>query len=116
MLTDSEDSFTDRLSSKLAAKQQLNIPPNLKRVAAPTCETFVLKNRHAPELSEANSRAKLSYTEQLLKNIYSLMLASFCASTKTFIVATLKNPQNDWLYAQPSTKKKDVATKRLRTQ
>jgi len=43
MLTDSEDSFTNRLSSKLGAKQQLNIPPNLKRVAALNCETFVLK-------------------------------------------------------------------------
>jgi len=30
-------------------------------------------------------------------------------------VATRINPQNDGLYAHPSTKKKDVATKRLRT-
>jgi len=34
----------------------------------------------------------------------------------TFTVATRINPQNDRLYAYPSTKKKDVETKRLRTQ
>jgi len=33
-----------------------------------------------------------------------------------FTVATMKNSQNDRLYAHPSTKKKDVITKRLRTQ
>jgi len=33
-----------------------------------------------------------------------------------FTMTTLKNPQNDRLYAHPSTKKKDVDTKRLDTQ
>jgi len=32
-----------------------------------------------------------------------------------FTVATMKNPKNDRLYAHPSTKKKDVTTKCLRT-
>jgi len=37
--------------------------------------------------------------------------------TKTVFTAnTPKNTQNDRLYARPSTKKKVVATKRLRTQ
>jgi len=31
-------------------------------------------------------------------------------------MTTQKNSQNDQLYAQPSTKKKDFVTKRLRTQ
>jgi len=35
---------------------------------------------------------------------------------KIFTVITLTNPQNDRLYANSSTKKKDVATKRLRIQ
>jgi len=35
---------------------------------------------------------------------------------KIVTVTTLKNPQNDRLYAHLSTKKKDVVTKRLRTQ
>jgi len=39
---------------------------------------FVLKNRHALELSGANYHAKLSYLKQLLKNIHSVMLAQFC--------------------------------------
>jgi len=36
---------------------------------------FMLKNRHAPELSGANCHAKLSHLKQLLKNIYPMMLA-----------------------------------------
>jgi len=34
---------------------------------------------------------------------------------KIFTVVTLKNPKNHQLYATAATKKKDVATKRLRT-
>jgi len=77
---------------------------------------FVVKNRHALELSEANSHAKLSHSKQLLKNIHPMMLASFLFTDKsTFTVTrnTLKIPQNGRLYAYPSTKKKDVTTKRL---
>jgi len=46
---------------------------------------FVLKNRHAPELTEANSHARLSHSKQLLKNIHSVMLASFCSLTQTHL-------------------------------
>jgi len=35
---------------------------------------------------------------------------------KIFTVTRLKNSQNDRLHVNPSTKKKDVATKRLHTQ
>ena len=43
---------------------------------------FVLKNCHAPQLCEANFHARLSLSKQLLKNIYPIMLASFCLLTK----------------------------------
>jgi len=43
---------------------------------------------HAPELSEANSNARLSHSKQLLKNIHPLTLASFCSLAKTFTVPT----------------------------
>jgi len=74
---------------------------------------FVLKNRHAPELSEANSYATLSRSKQLLTNIH-----RHFSLTKTFTLATPKDLQNDrlYLYARPSTKKKEVATKRLQAQ
>jgi len=65
------------------------------------------QNRNYPELSEANFRA-----EQLVKNIHSVVLFR---DEKIFTVITPKNSQNDRLYAHPSTKKKDVVTKRLRT-
>jgi len=35
---------------------------------------------------------------------------------KMFTLTTPKNPQNDRLYAYPSTKNKDIVTKPLRTQ
>jgi len=98
------------------ASQQLNIPPHLKCVATLPREMFFFKNRNDLDLSEANFHARLSHSKQLLKNIHPVMLASFCSLTKTiFTVITLKTPQNDRLHAHPSTRKKDVATKRLRT-
>jgi len=46
-----------------------------------------------------------------------MMLATFLfTGEKIFTATTPKNPQNDRLYAHPSTKKKDVVTKRLCTQ
>jgi len=70
MLTDFQNSFTGRVSSKFLAEQQLNIPPDLKRIATLPCEILVLKNRHDPKLSEANFHARLSRSKQLLKNIH----------------------------------------------
>jgi len=67
MQTEFQNSFINRLSSKFLIKQQLNIPSHLKRVATLPCETFVLKYRHALELSEANCHARLSHSKQLLK-------------------------------------------------
>jgi len=66
-----------------------NIPPHLKRVATLPCEIFVLKNRHVPELSEANCHARLSHSKQLLKNIHSLSYSIILfTDEKIFTVAT----------------------------
>jgi len=46
---------------------------------------FVLKNRNAPQLSEADSHAQLSRSKQWLKNIHPIMLSSFCSLTKTYL-------------------------------
>jgi len=109
--------FTNRLGNKFHEKRQLNIPSHLNRFATLPCEMYVLKNCNYPKLREANFHARLCHLKQLLKNIYWMMLASFLfTGKKIFTVTTLKNMQNDRLYAHPSTKKKDVVTKRLRTQ
>jgi len=54
ILTAFQNSFSGKLCSKFLAEQQLNISLRLKRVATLPCEMFVLQNRRAPELSEAN--------------------------------------------------------------
>ena len=89
---------------------------HLKRVATLPCEMSVLKNRNDPKLSEANYYARLCHSRKLLKNIYPTMLASLLFTDEKIFTATMpKKTQNDQLYAYPSTKKTDVATKRLRT-
>ena len=42
MLTDFQNSFTDRLSIKFATNLYLNIPPHLKHVATLPCEMSML--------------------------------------------------------------------------
>ena len=43
MLTDFQNSFTDRLTGKFATKPYLNIPPHLKRVATLPYEISIFK-------------------------------------------------------------------------
>ena len=57
-------------SSRFLTKQYLDVQTHLKRVATLPCEMVVLKNRNDPQLSEANHRARLSHSKQLLKNIH----------------------------------------------
>jgi len=116
MLTDFQIFFTGRLSSKFLEKVLIEYPPYLKHVAALPCEMFVLKNRNNPKPSKANIHARLCHFKQLLRNIHPMVLASFLFSDdKIFTVTTPKNPYNDLLYAYPSSEKKDVVTRRLRT-
>jgi len=60
-----------------------------------------LQNRNAPELSEKNSHAWLRHSKQSLKCVSVILFTD----EKIFTVTTPKNPQNDRLYAYPSTKK-----------
>jgi len=59
---------------------EVNIPTHLNDVATLPCKMSVLKNRCAPELSEANSHARLNHSEQMLESIH-----SFCSLTKTHL-------------------------------
>jgi len=60
--------------------------------------------------------ARLSHSKQLAKNIQPMILVSFVfTDEKVFAVIIQKYPQNDQVYVYPSTKSKDVVTKRLRT-
>ena len=43
MLTDFQNSFTDRLTGKFATNSYLNIPPHLKSVATLPCEISMFK-------------------------------------------------------------------------
>jgi len=64
MLTDFQNSLTDRFVSKLATKLSLTIPPHLNCVTTLPCEISVFKNCHAQDLSVWS---KLSWKTQPLK-------------------------------------------------
>ena len=81
--------FTSRLCSTLPVKQQLTVTPHLNCVATLPREMVVLKNRDAPELSEANCNVTLSHSNQSLK-ISSDVRIIFFADKKIFTVATSK--------------------------
>jgi len=100
--------FIDILSSKCLRKRQWNILPHLKRVATLPFQML------DPKLNEANFHALpfQTVTQKCAPNNVNII---FFTDEKIFTVTTPKNSQNDRLYAYPSTKKKDVATKRLRT-
>jgi len=57
-------SFRD---SKFTIKSLLNIPPNVKGVAAVPCQIPMFKQSDAEELSEASCHAKVSHSKELLK-------------------------------------------------
>ena len=59
MLTDFENSFTDRLSSKFLVTGLLNIQPYLKCVATLPCEIVVFTNHNDPELCKENCHAAI---------------------------------------------------------
>jgi len=63
MLTDLQNSFTDRLSGKFATNSYLNIPPHPKCVATLPCEISMFKNRHTQEVIEANCHVRLIHSK-----------------------------------------------------
>ena len=69
MLTDFQNSFTDRLSGKFAIRSLWNIPPHLRCVTTLPCEIFMfrnclflLKNMLSKLLHATVSVSKLGYT------------------------------------------------------
>jgi len=74
MLTDFQNSFTDRLISKFATKSSLTIPPYLKCVTTVACEISVLKNSHAQYLS---LWSKLSRKTQPLQTVVKIPYSHF---------------------------------------
>ena len=74
MLTDFQNSFTDRLSGKSATSIYLNIPPHLKYVATLGLHCEWSKNHNAQELTEANCH--LSTQKTVLKYLSSKIFIS----------------------------------------
>ena len=67
MLTDFQNSFTDRLSGKFATNACLNIPPHLKYVATLPSKISTFKNHSAQEVIEANCHVRLSHSKTVFK-------------------------------------------------
>ena len=67
MLTDFQNSFTVRLSSKFLLKSYLSIPPCVKHVATLPCEMSMFKNRNTQEVIEANCHIRLSHSTNCFK-------------------------------------------------
>jgi len=75
---------------------------------------FLLKNRNDPKLSELPCKA-LPFKTVPQKYSPDELASVLFTDEKIFTVTTPKNPHNDRLYAHPSTSKKDVVTKSVRT-
>jgi len=78
MLTDFQNSFTDRFTSQFATKLSLIIPPHLNCVTTLPCEKIVMPKTG---IYEASCHAKLSHSEQLLK-LLTVILALFSSLAK----------------------------------
>jgi len=76
MLTDFQNSFTDRLSSKFAIKSSLTIPPHLNCVTRLLCEISVLKNSHALDLRSESMKQAVMQT-QPLKTVVNIPYSHF---------------------------------------
>jgi len=87
MLTDFQNSFSNRVISKLATNALLIIPPHLNGVTTLPCEISEFKKlpRSTSESMkyEATCHAKLSHSEQLLKFL-TVILALFSSLTKRY--------------------------------
>ena len=75
---------------------------------------FALKNRCAPELSEASSHARVSHSKQLLENIHPMMLASFCSLTKTYLQWPHEKP-TEWPLVRTSINQGERCRNRTHT-
>jgi len=85
MLTDFQNSFTGRFTSKFTTKPLLIIPPHLNCVTTLPCEISEFKKiaMLKTRVYEASCHAKLSHSEQLLKFL-TVILALFSSLTKRY--------------------------------
>jgi len=67
MLTEFQNPFTNKLSSKFQAKQSLIIPSHLKCIATLPCEIVVFKNCKYLDLREENRQKRLGHWKHLVK-------------------------------------------------
>jgi len=61
MLTDFQNSFTIRISSKRVMKKSLNIPPHLKRIATLPCEMCQESTDNLKQMSRLTINFNLIY-------------------------------------------------------
>jgi len=113
MLTDFQNSFTDRFTSKFATKSLLTIPPHLNCVTTLPCKISVIKNCSAQELSVSS---KLSCKSQPLKTVVKNSLQWF----QHYLLHWLQDIQIGhtkiptlWLYASAATQTKRYCSKML---
>ena len=64
MLTDFQNSFTGRLTSKFATNSYLNIPPHLKRVATLPCKISMFKKSQCSRSNLSKLPCKTSPTQK----------------------------------------------------
>jgi len=117
MLTNFQIFFTNRLSSKfMESDNEIShhtSNESLHYLVKCLCSKITMTQSWVKQTSMQDSW----HWKQLLRNIHPMTLASFLFhDKKIFTETTLKTLQNDWLYAYPSTKKKDGAIKCLHTQ
>ena len=83
MLTDLQNSFTNRLGSSLWQSST--------EISHHISNALLLKNRCVPQLSDANCHARVSHSNQLLKNIHPMMFTAILfTDEKIFTVVTPK--------------------------
>ena len=100
MLTDFQNSFTDRLTSKIATNSYLNIPPHLKHVATLPCEIWMSEKLQQSEIcivindkSQDSTAKHLSYDGLLHYKFF-----SHCAGERIFKIREhLAKLQAKWL-------------------
>jgi len=98
-------------STRQIAREMRISQSSVVRIIHRDLDLKCLKRRHAQELTEANCRARLIRSKQLLRH-YSDSDVDFIWFTdeKVFTVATPKNTQNDRVYVPAAMKKRDVTS------
>ena len=87
---------------------------SVKRIVHRDLNLRCFKKRRAHEITDANCQARLQRSRLLLRRFPQTAVDFiFFTDEKVFTVASPVNTQNDRVYAPSSTKKRDIAPKRL---